>query len=504
MKTLKINREKFILLMVAGIWMAAFLTFCFTDITDCLDNGVLLYRAIRTGQFRHFYSYTLSNSSGVYAANYEVPIYILFMIWNLPSAIAADHGFDYMNSVRALLWCKLLIVLVVFIVFILICKIFKELTEQGSVTKTQWALLFFSSPLILFPTMISCQYDCIGILFMLAGLYFCLKDKDVWWVLFFAIAFPFKSFSLFIFLPVLLYKEKNIIKFLLKLGGMFLPTVFLHLFFASDPAYTYLIGAQIRDAVEIITSSVIKTGGVSLNPFIVVYTFICIVCLLNKYDRNHVIYICALVFVSFILLVNIRKHWAFLSEPFIILLIALDRERFRKNVFIHSAGSICGLIHALYCCPYEQGMNKLILGRLLSEPEANRFGDFRKMIKMLGIGQYAELLFAVFFVMYIILIFINSPFVKGKKFTADGVLPSPVASFLIRTVSLYIMVGLLIYAVYVPGDVPVFNTMTFIDYSLLKEADLSGEVTVSQPFQIKEAAVIKEVDLLLNRPGDYR
>ncbi len=492
-------KDKLILCLVAVIWMAGLFIFCFSDMTDCLDNGVMLYQAIRVGQFRHFYTYSLEHCNALFAANYELPIYAVFMLWNLPTAIAADHGFDYMNSMKALIWCKLLIVVMVFICLYLMRKIYKEIATDAKIDRVQWYLLFFSSPLIFLPPIIICQYDCIGMVFILAGLYFYLKNKNILWVVFFSFAFLFKGFSLLVFIPLLLYKEKNIFKQFIKAIGMFVPFFLLRLIFSGDTAYTDLIKVQSIDASKLITSSVIKIGVLNISPFIAVYAVICLWCFMDQYRKEQVIYICASVFVAFVLLTNIRGQWAFLCEPFIILIMVINTDRFRENVFIHAIGGSAGIIYRIYAYPrFGTNIDKLLLGRILTLPHVSRYGDTVEMFQNLGIDHYCEFLHTVYFMMFALLMIINHPSLIKKKLFPKSDMPAPWLSFLGQTVAIYVVVGLLIYTSYTPGKVPVYNALTFTDYELCEGADLSRDVTISQPFMIGEDSRIDEIDILFN------
>ena len=99
------------------------------------------------------------------------------------------------------------------------------------------AYIFLTAPLALFSQFIFGQYDILTVFFILLGLYFYFKN-DIWkFIIFFGIAVTFKYFALLIFIPLLLLKEKNILKIVRNMIVFAIPILLEILMYFRSPAF---------------------------------------------------------------------------------------------------------------------------------------------------------------------------------------------------------------------------------------------------------------------------
>ncbi len=176
--------------------------------------------AILNGHILDFYSWNHTSDT---IAGYPIITYLLFAIWNIPVRLMGfGTGFADDFPVYILMWFKLLPTL-----FYLACaKVMKNiglLLGMGE-NKAKWlGFSFIIMPLGVFSQFIFGQYDSFTLLFVLVGYYYFLKDDFKKFVLFFAIAMPFKAFSFLLFVPLLLMREKRIGRILLSLMACVIP-----------------------------------------------------------------------------------------------------------------------------------------------------------------------------------------------------------------------------------------------------------------------------------------
>ena len=73
----------------AAVVAVAYLVFHYTDYTDTLDNAVMLAECIAQGNVLDYYHYAAVNAhpDTVYSANYNIALYLVFLVWNLPTVI---------------------------------------------------------------------------------------------------------------------------------------------------------------------------------------------------------------------------------------------------------------------------------------------------------------------------------------------------------------------------------------------------------------------------------
>lgn len=472
----------------------AMAVFYYTDMMDTLENSVMLYQAIKHGQFRQFYTYSLENSPAVFASNYELPIYLLFMVWNLPTVIAADHGFSYTVSIKSILWCKCLLVFALFVCVFFMWKILSAVFERrlDLQERTVIALALFASPIVFLSVFVACQYDCISFAFMLAGVYCYLKGNQFWFLILFYLAFPLKSFSVFLFIPLLMFQDKNIPRLILKLGGMFVLPFCFGILFSGDPSYTFLLKSQSADAIGLITGANITMGAIRINLFMAVYLLICFACYIQPYDKHKVIYFCAWVYVGFVLFVQIRSYWMFLAEPFIILMIAERPEKARANHLIHMVGAIAGSMFFLYShwiYNTNRNVSFLLFDRLFQKPAIQAFGTTAAMVDDYGLDAYIPLLRTVFIVSFLLLMILNS----SDQLWGNSCRFPRWISLSFQVCSIIIIFTMMFTAEYKADKEPALDTLISdtAKAALVEGNDVAAGILFEQPFLIKEQ---REVD----------
>ena len=65
-------------IMSVAVMVVAYAIFMYTDITNTIDNSVLLLRALFEGRIGSYYEYTVEHASTGYAANYNFFVYIVY------------------------------------------------------------------------------------------------------------------------------------------------------------------------------------------------------------------------------------------------------------------------------------------------------------------------------------------------------------------------------------------------------------------------------------------
>ncbi|MCI0502362.1 MAG: hypothetical protein L0Y48_02095 [Fusobacteria bacterium] len=185
-----------------------FITFQQPDLIHTGGSSI----AYLNGHILDFYDYNVQYVGG----NAYLPsTYIMFAIWNIPIYLLNILTLPGMRNVPwiAIMWFKLLPSIFYIISGYLIYKIGVD-NGIGIKKSKMMAFIFLTAPLAIFSQFIFGQYDIFTVFFILLGLYFYFKN-DMWkFIIFFGIAMTFKYFALLIFIPLLLLKEKNILKIL--------------------------------------------------------------------------------------------------------------------------------------------------------------------------------------------------------------------------------------------------------------------------------------------------
>lgn len=148
-------------------------------------------------------------------ASYMPSTYLVFAVWNIPlkllGIVTCPERFA--SNVWVLMWYKLLPVSLYLISGYLVYKI-ASVIGMGTKKSKICAYVFLTTPIGFFSQFLFGQYDIFTVFLILLGIYYYMKDNRRLFVLFFALSLPFKYYSLLIFVPMLLLKEKNFFKIL--------------------------------------------------------------------------------------------------------------------------------------------------------------------------------------------------------------------------------------------------------------------------------------------------
>lgn len=406
-----------ILLCISGL---SFVGFFYGDLESTLDNTVLLAKAMREGEFFHFYEYSLEHAQTYWPAGYDILLYIFFAIWNLPSIIwHLITGEPYLDQPLILLWCKGLTVVFAAGTAWAVCRIIR-LLGMGKKEGILAAFLMLSSLSLIAPVFIAGQYDTLPLFFMLLGLYYYLKDKDMLFLLCFTISIPLKVYGLFLVVPLVLLKEKRIWAGLLKIGGTCSLYILLKLLFIKDTVYPFISSSQGQYGVDKLLNSAVTYSGYSFCLFLGCYAAICIFCYWKKLAdseerRVYPLYICFLVFAVFVTLVSINDYWVIFYLPFAVLVILLNKTDYKLNVLIETASAGMYLLYAFTLKVYPYSYPDLVTERFfrlfMSIPDEGErmYGSIKTFMEYAGMEPYAQLFHSLFVVGIISLIIINRP-----------------------------------------------------------------------------------------------
>lgn len=418
-----INILSYVLIFI--ILASSFSIFHYMDYSDTLDNSVMLAESIKEGKLTKYYTYAAENAhpDTVYTANYNVFLYGIFMLWNLPTVILhLSNGFDYMNSTFALLWCKALILVCIFIVSYLIKKIISLYVEDkkiiGLIQK-----LFLAGSCVIIPAMVACQYDILSLVFILLGLYGFLKGKNKLFLISFMLAIPLKTFALFIFIPLLLLKEKRIPFIVLNLAIVMIIQFLCKIPFMGDEWYSICMSTQNRDAIDLIINSNIAIGNFRINPFLLIFVSVCIYAYRVKNNEENylhkAIYISSIAMASFIMLVSIRSYWVILIVPFLLMILLFNKKYLRINMLLYIIGSACYSVYSLmnhWIYSHERIISKLVMHKFIEMPDKGllKFNGIGGFFSYYDLTRYSSFLFTIALITVIVIFIINMP--RGSAF----------------------------------------------------------------------------------------
>lgn len=501
------------LALTAVLLLVSFLVFYYTDYSDTLDNAVLLAESIVNGQFTEFYGYSAANASvyTTYTADYPLLMYLIFLMWNLPTVIAhLITGFDYMASMTALLWCKALIGLALLAVFVVLRKLVALYREEEHIQNLV-GILFLAGSCTILPSMVMVQYDIFSIFFMLLGIYYYLKADEKKFLLFFAIAIPLKTFAIFVFLPLILLREKSVIRIGIKTLLVFALQLLGELPFLGDPYYRICMDSQNGDAMKLLLESSVRVAEYDINLFLIGFLVVCVLCYLykpiaedQKRDLYTGLYACLAGMASLLLFIDARAYWIILLVPFLLPVIFFDRERSKTNLLLFLVSTTAYSVYSLidfWAYSYQELVSRLFLPRVVQLPDLSvrRYVSIGGFFVYHGLDRYAAVMYSIFFVGIVLILIVNFPGKsalekwKDEKQDKAGNIFDVVWPGLMQIGITFGLIFLLLYANLAESGTWVYRSL---DEETVYGADVMQGNVLTQEFVVDEDA---DVELLTFR-----
>ena len=412
--------------LLIAISFFMFITFLFWDLSVTGTHTINYMDAIAHGDILGLYKVNMSVivDGSLTSVCYDFFIFIFFMIWNIPVWII-KHLFDInvMENFYCLLWMKGMLVFFL----VLSSVIIKKICEQIGINRanSKWAMfIFLSSPLVFSSIFILCQYDIISITLMLLGILAYIKNQNYRFIFWFALAIPLKLFPLFVFIPLLLLKEKRVFFILFKLCNS------LYLYFACRIIESFM--PYHLESTEMFDAQMINKlfqSGITVNLstaslFAAIYIIICAFCYvknindqdeLNKYS----IYIPFIVYLTFILIVDYHPQWLIFLTVFFPIILFMNSKHYKANILLDMALSATSLYIISYHftrCFNEELLNKMFFSKLLPPNLiSNSFIYVRDLISFMKLDNYFSCIHGIFMGLVICLVVLNFPKFNNVK-----------------------------------------------------------------------------------------
>lgn len=343
LKDLFISNWEWLILGFIGIFI--FSSHMYSDFWETMRHGMVVWDALFDGKILDFYAYCGGNSGGIHCgsdligsnmeARYDFTIYIIFAIWNFPLwLIEHIRGGNIQNNFFAMLYAKSMLLVAIGITGYLIKKIVRLITNSYD-NVPGLVLSYCSSCTLMASILIIGQYDILALIFILAGVYFYLRDNTRNFLICFIIANSMKYFALLYLVPLLCLKDKNPLKILGKLAlSMSLSVAFKLLFTLGT--YGSSVLSTNNDLLDILISYQIFSG---VSLFWVSYIILVIYCYRsnNPSSSRHYQETIFAGFVTYALLYTSSPafpYWIVLAIPFMTIMIHTSGRLYGINTFL--------------------------------------------------------------------------------------------------------------------------------------------------------------------------
>lgn len=422
-KSNSVEKWEWIVLLI--ILSFPLLSFFYMDTNSIVRCGIDVTKSIVDGQFLDYFDYTslsLANQLMVHEPAYDILFYLTVGVWEIPVAIAElVTGKTLEHNFIALGYSKMLLIVFLLLSAWMLRKIALEigLSEKASA----WCSFAFASNGFVFAYLcIAGQYDILGIFFTLTGAYYYLKEDTKKFIIFFAIAVQYKFFPLFVFFPLLLLKEKNLIKIAGQVICVALPMFILGIPFLDDEAVFGKKAAIQADMIDRIFRNRISIFETEVPLSVLMVGAVFVYCYLKEISdsekKYYAIYIPFLTFAALFLSFPFFPYWIVNMLPWMTLLFFMRKQQSGKRLAIE-LGMVAAIILAQYSHFYwvfEIGKNTeyMLMDILYPFTSLKNPLTMSNWNSILPISDNESVLYGIYIVLLVTLIYLYYPKADNK------------------------------------------------------------------------------------------
>ncbi len=316
-------------IIVFFVCLAGFLLFFHYDLRETAAHATVFLQSLFRGEVRSFYGDVIAHQNPygyLNNAHYNVALYALFSLAELPLFLLYQ-AFGALPPEVLISFAAKLVCAAFFAGCTALMPMLGRQAGLGEKDAAYAALFFALWPPAFFSAFAMGQYDVISLFLILAG-FLCWSQG---WLpafsLFFGAAFATKLFPVFLFIPLLLLREKRPLRLLLSgLLSLWLlaPTTLMYHGLTFDAAVFNAGMTQRLFATKL-------SGGREIPLFLLVFGFLCIVCWFWRPEKARLmpcgLWLGLAVFGSLFFFLDWHPQWLILLAPFAVLTTLLEKQR---------------------------------------------------------------------------------------------------------------------------------------------------------------------------------
>lgn len=390
------------------------------DFTATLRHGVLFDEALFKGRIFDYYQFVLENSDYTQVpVVWEIPMVAIVGIFMLPIYIVKILiNVDLFDLSIGILYGKIFLVIFTYFCAKTIKNIILDITQDKNLGKWIFFIFFTSTQIYLHIFGIG-RFDIIPTFAMLKMIECALNKKTVRFILWAALGITLKSFALFLFIPMILFYEKSLLKIIGKTICALLGLAACILWYHNDPAYI-ASGASFRKAI---LSNLFASHTVHIYigmASLVVVSMIIVCCFAyvinpsnNKtYNLKIVSYIGFTVFISMFLFMGFHPNWIVTLVPFSILIMFTSPKYFKLNIILDIFLYMVLVFSFLFIQSGSYGaniLNILFHNKIISFSTNNNYISIFELLGIENSQIISSILMGLFLGISLVILIINFP-----------------------------------------------------------------------------------------------
>lgn len=317
--------------------------------------GINFWYALFEGHPLSFYSRVAEigggtpNREALSGAAYDFTIYFFFAVWNFPAWLYERFaGIPAESNLLCLMWGKMMLPVLALLTARGMKRILEFVVRDEEDTAEMLFAYSFSGILALACYFLG-QYDIIGVLFAVWGVYYFLKGDYRRFYLFFSVAITCKYFAILLFLCLVLLHEKRILYIIRNVAGGCWLVIAEKLLFSLDNSGEVVGTDLLSTRVSYLIHLKMEMGVDNAAVFLVLCILIWAYCYQQKREESYAFYykvvnIAFCINMVFILFTGSTPYWIVLVVPYMILLFYCKGSDRKLNLLLETIGVGCYII----------------------------------------------------------------------------------------------------------------------------------------------------------------
>lgn len=348
---------EWILTIVTALFV--FVSIAFVDMRSLTVWSTNVWDVTFDSNIRHLYEYTAQNVQQLRHSQMGSELFSVlpWSVWNLPIwIIQRVTGKPIADSAIMLAYSKAFLVLLT-VIMLRYTKKIAMIVTGGNKTKSAWAvLLSASSVFLILGVFYAGQNDIIMVVPSVIAVYYLLKGKQRWFIVWSIIAIAIKPFFVIAFLAALLLYEKSFIKIILKTALSVVGVAAQKLLFFKAPMYEESIAkGPSKDMLEQMFSGDLSTAFGKASLFAVALVLICLYAYTRGFSKDdmrscdsrlgkYIVYIVALTNLAYLMFSPFSFYRLVTLVPFLYLVLVQNEELYFYNGLCETAMSAALLL----------------------------------------------------------------------------------------------------------------------------------------------------------------
>lgn len=424
------------IIILGSILSCTFFFSHFNDMKIISELSYQLLKSVQEGKLLQFYEYALENSVYPNNANYNILLYIVTAMLDLPVLVLNKLGLGISKELE-----NLYINGVLSIIFYFTGKLLKKLLLSWNLDRVNVEIvetLYYLNSILLFASIGYGQLDIVCAAVLLLALYFYSADRMDLFAVILSVSIAMKSFPLLILIPLILLREKRIFYILrYSLEGLLAPILF-YLLYGRSEAW-----AEIQSQYHFVRFLFGYTLTPQISLFCMLYILVCIFCYFHAFMENqkNILLSGIAVYAAFAIFTVWYPHYLTIFSIFLGISILLfeDKNKFMSVMFLAAAGYLGYVMWDKYYDENFMFYNGILF--LGTEYDISKISLCRFIEMHLSFEQIKILMFSVF-AAAVIFITAKSIYSIEKTAKAEAVKSLPLyrGYLYLQTLPLYLII----------------------------------------------------------------